>query len=267
MTSNNNIAPQMEGALIPTYRLAAGKVKIGKGEGDEVLNNIAGFLVGFDYIEGQNEETGEDYARVRCELELKDGRTVRVGCKVGTNREASQITPAGFAMGMMACKEGDDILIEPKLGQPDPRYGKCSTFCNIGILNPATGRYLQVKPDRNAYPGEKTKDKWVHILEAYKKHPLYRDLSPKNEDEEGAGLDIFAQISLEGKWADPFDQTFKLIYIKGLQKRQAGVKDYSDCTAETLKGFADWYEENKDNPPKSLQRPVETEYDPFSDTE
>lgn len=265
MTSNNNKAPQMEGALIPTYRLASGKVKIGQGEGDEVLNNIAGFLVGFDYIEGTNEETGDDYARVRCELELADGQKVRVGCKVGTNREASQITPAGFAMGLMACKEGDDILIQPALGKPDPRYGKCSTFCNIGILNPATGRYTQVKPDRDAYPGEKTKDKWQHILKAYQAHPLYRDLSPKEEDE--AELDIFAQISLEGKWADPFDPAFKKIYIKGLQKRQPGVQEYSDCSAETIKGFAQWYTENKDNPPKTLQpvKQLEEEYDPFSD--
>jgi hypothetical protein len=262
--AQNNTAPQMESALVPTYRIASGKVKLGKGDGDVILDAIAGFLTGFDYIEGTNEETGDDYARLRCELELKDGSVVRVGCKVGIDKTASQITPCGFALGLMAAKEGDDILIQPALGKPDPRYGKCSTFVNVGIVNPLTGRYIQVKPDREQFPGEKMKEKWAHILKAYKAHPLYRDLSPKEEDTE---LDIFAQISLEGKWADPLDEAYKPIYLKGLQKRQAGVKDYSDCSAETLAGFAEWYESNRDNPPKALARPVETEYDPFADTE
>jgi hypothetical protein len=262
MHNAENTVPQMEGSLVPTYRIASGKVKLGKGEGDVILDAIAGFVTGFDYIVGTNDETGDDYARLRCELELKDGSVVRVGCKVGLDKTASQITPCGFALGLMAASEGDDIMIQPALGKPDPRYGKCSTFVNVGIVNPMSGRYTQVKPDRDQYPGEKMKEKWPHILEAYQKHPLYRDLSPKTEEE--VDLDIFAQISRDGKWADPLDPQFKGLYIKGLQKRQAGVKDFADCSAETLKGFAEYYQANKDNPPKALAKPV-ADYDPFAD--
>jgi hypothetical protein len=257
--------PQLENSS-KTYRIAGGKIRIGMGEGDEILDSIAGFITGFDIIEGTNDD-GDEYKRIRCELELENGERVKVGSKIGLDGNASQITPTGFALGLLGCKEGDDIAIFPSLSKPDPKYGKQSTYCTVGIVNPKTGRYLPVNTmDAKAdYPGERMKDKLPHILEALKKHALYRDLSPVKEDED-LDLSIFGIVHAEKKWPSPFGEA-GATYLKGLSKLQGStVKEYADASPETIEKFTAWYESEKETVPKSLAKfVVEDEYDPFGD--
>lgn len=258
--------PQLENSS-KSYRIAGGKIRIGMGEGDEILDSIAGFITGFDIIEGTNDD-GDEYKRIRCELELEGGERVKVGSKIGLDGNASQITPAGFALGLLGCKEGDDIAIFPSLSKPDPKYGKQSTYVTVGIINPNSGRYLPVNTmDRKAdFPGDRMKDKLPHILDELRKHALYRDLSPaKDEDED---FSIFARIDTEKKWPSPFGPA-QDTYLKGLSKLQGeAVKSYIVCNAETIEKFTHWYETEKESVPKSLAKFVKTtdeEYDPFAD--
>lgn len=249
-----------------TYRISGGKIRKGAGDGDTILDAISGHLLGFDYIEGVNDDN-EDYAAIRAELELASGEKVKVRCKVGLEKSNSNVSACGFALGLLKCELMDDIAIFPKLGNPDPKYGKCPTFVNLGKFNPATGKYADVKTNRDEFPGVNSKEKLPHVIESLKKHSAYRDLSPKKEGD----LSIFSEIAEEGKWADPFGEA-KPVYLEAIGKvGESTYADYSDIPGDILAKFAEVYRTNKDSQPKALAKfaPAKKnemdDYDPFSD--
>jgi hypothetical protein len=242
-----------------SYRISEGKVKIGRvADGNlEELAAISGHLLRVGYTEGES-ETGDKYAYVECDLENAEGEQIRVKSSVGLNQTASQVAPCGFAMGLLACKLNDDIGIFPTLSKTaDPKYGKFSTYVNIGIVNPATGKYVQVKPDRNQFPGETSKQKWPHVLEALREHECYAE-RPSKDDESGeaSDLSIFSKIDTDKRWPSPFGKA-KGTYLQGLADMAgiAGVyEDYAEVPQNVINDFATAYEGSTfDDVPENLQ--------------
>ena len=245
-----------------TYRISEGKIKIGQGDGTEVLDAISGFIIGFDYAEGTSDD-GEDYAAIRAEIEQKSGERVKVRCKVGLVPSASNVSPVGFALGLLQLAWGDDIAIFPKLSKPDPKYGKCSTFVDVCKVNPATGRYVDVdtRKARESFPGAASKDKLPHIIEELKKHPLYKNLGKQKE---APGAEYLEAIRDEKKWPDPFGDA-KSAYLEIIGKAaNSTFADYSEIPAETLEEFFGFYGKNKEKLPKKLEAFI-VAYDPFAD--
>lgn len=245
-----------------SYRISEGKVKIGREQnGDlEVLDSISGILKRIGYFEGEYD--GDRSAYLEADLEDADGQTIRVKVSVGLNGTASQVAPVGMALGLLGCKQYDDIAFFPsKSKNPDPKYGKYQTYVDVGYVNTATGRYIRVdtRKSREDYPGATSKEKWPHVLEAIKKHEAYAE-RPTNDDTPGQSddLSIFTELDRCGGWPSPFGGA-KPTYLKlfeGMTNRP--IKDYSDLTANEVKEFREYVEDTFSNsgfidPPQELQ--------------
>lgn len=232
-------APKLENSF-KSYRISEGKVRIGrKADGtEEVLDSISGFLRRVGYHEGET-ETGDKYAFVECDLEDVNGDLIRVKSSVGLNSTSSNVAPVGFALGLLACKENDDIGIFPQLSKnPDPKYGKFSTYVNIGVVNPSSGKYISIKPNRDDFPGETSKQKWPHVLEALRKHECY-SARPTSDQESGNATDlsIFQKIDSDGVWPSPFGlakETY-LNLLSDMAERE--ISEYSDLSQEEVENF------------------------------
>jgi len=241
-----------------SYRISEGKVKIGRiADGNlEEFAAISGHLLRVGYTEGES-ETGDKYAYVECDLENEDGEQIRVKSSVGLNNTASQVAPCGFAMGLLACKLNDDIGIFPTLSKTaDPKYGKFSTYVNIGIVNPATGKYVQVKPDRDQFPGETSKQKWSHVLEELRMHECYAERPTKAEENTDVDLSIFSKIDTDRRWPSPFGKA-KATYLQGLADMAgiAGIyEEYAEVPQNVVNDFAEAYTGSTfDDVPENLQ--------------
>lgn len=253
-----------------TYRISGGKIRIGMGEGDEILDAISGFITGFDYTKGTNDD-GEEYAAIRAELELESGEVVKVRCKVGLDKASSNVSAFGFGASLLQLEAGDDIAIFPSLGKPDPKYGKQPTFVSVGRVNPATGKYKDIRIDRDSFPGEKSKDKIHAVVQQLQDHALYKDLSaPKDDEEEddnANALDIMNQPAIKflmnsTKWANPLNkQDAYCAVLTKAAKRE--IKSYLDLTETEWASFETFVK--KDKPPAGCEATEADEYDPFAD--
>lgn len=257
----------LEGNLT-TWRIADGVLKTGRGrEGDSQKSDITGILKNFCYFEGSNDE-GERYAQIEVNLEDEDGQDVRVKSSVGLQATNSNVAAAGLMMGLLKCKQGDDIGIFPELAKKaHDKYGVKPTFVKVGVCV-SGDRYKPVKTDWEDFPGENSRERFPHILAAFKAHPAYKQRVRQESGD--VDLSIFSEIAEEGKWADPFGEA-KPVYLEAIGKPINELySDYSEIPGDVLAKFADYYRSSKDKQPKALAKfaPAskdEDEYNPFED--
>jgi hypothetical protein len=249
--------PQRENNF-KSYRIANGKIAIGREQDGtlEELDAIAGFLIRVGYHE--EEYDGERIGYMECDLELKDGSKCRVKSKVGLNGQASQVGPVGLALGLLDCNLNDDIGIFPKLSaKPDPKFGKFSTYVNVAVINPSSGRYKDVGRDRADYSGETSKQKWASVLDDIRKHECYAERPQFDKEEKGEiDLSIFSKIDTDKRWPSPFGKA-KATYLQGLADMAgiAGIyEDYAEVPQNVVNGFAEAYNGSTfDDVPENLQ--------------
>jgi len=98
---------------VKAWRIADGQIIRGRGRGgEEQVPMISGTLLRVGVHEGATDD-GEKYKQVECDLETVDGRE-SVKAAIGLNPTSSNVTPFMFLQGLLACKKGDVIAINPE---------------------------------------------------------------------------------------------------------------------------------------------------------
>lgn len=191
-------AADVPASSITPWRIANGKFRRGRGDGEEhPVGRMVGFVKRFAIEEGTGDD-GKVWKQLEVDLDTKEGFE-RVKVNYNTDQNMWPTQGIGLAKVLATIDGSFPVVIEPSLSREVNKHGKHTTFVNVDKFNMATGRRETIQTD---WDGQKFRDIADEVFEVFAKNPLYKNRERETPESEKGEFNWFLEMIEAKGWPD-----------------------------------------------------------------